>query len=375
MSLLDNYRIDVRSILKKFCIEGAVSEIKAYGSGNINDTFYLKNGNSACPDYLLQKINHHVFKDVPGLTRNIELVTAHLKKKVRLAPGEHTGREVLDLVPTLDHQLFHKDERGHYWRIYIFIPGSRSYDIVPSIPLAYEGGKAFGYFQSFLSDMNPQLLSETIVDFHNIKKRLVDFYEAIKSDPVGRVCLVQQEVAFIREHEQTMGTIYEWGKAGIIPKRIIHNDTKFNNILFGEDDKAICIIDLDTVMPGFAAYDFGDAIRIIINTAAEDELNLDEIQLNVPQFRAYTEGYIEAAGDFLTEQEIESLPFGMALLPYMQGVRFLTDYLNGDTYFKISYPEHNLVRARAQFQLLRKLEEKKAELRQIIDNAVRKQVI
>ena len=370
MNSKSTHNFNIASIMANFCLEGEISEIKTYGSGHINDTFLLTNSNINVPDYLLQRINHHVFKDVPGLTHNIEMVTSHLKKKLLTSLGDERTQKVLSQVPAKDSKLYYKDEEGNYWRIYEFIADSRSYDIVSTEQQAYEGGKAFGYFQSLLSDMDPHLLLETIVDFHNIEKRLSDFYEAMALDVVNRVSSVSAEVLFVKARETNMSVIYQWGREGILPKRITHNDTKFNNILFDANDNAKCIIDLDTVMAGHVAYDFGDAIRTIINTAGEDEPDLEKIQINVPLFKAYSEGYVKEAGDFLTDIEIESLSLGVMLHPYMQGVRFLTDYLQGDTYYKIAYPEHNLVRARAQFQLLSKLEEQSNLLREIIIHAV-----
>ncbi|OOQ59534.1 phosphotransferase enzyme family protein [Mucilaginibacter pedocola] len=369
MSLTGTNTFNITAIVKHFNIAGEIAGAEAFGNGHINDTFWLKNQTSGCPDYLLQRINHHVFKDVPGLIENIRLVTAYLNSKM---PGEDSGKsqKVLKLIDTTDGELFHRDADGNYWRVYLFLAGSRSYDIVLTEQQAYEGGKAFGYFQTLLSDMDPQQLSETIVDFHNIRKRLRDLHKAIVENAAGRVDEVNAEIKFVSEREKSMAVIYDQGCEGLLPKRITHNDTKFNNILFDADDKAECVIDLDTVMPGHVAYDFGDAIRTIINTAAEDEPDLDKIQINIPLFKAYAEGYINEAHAFLTDAEVESLFLGAMLLPYMQGVRFLTDYLQGDTYFKTAYPGHNVVRARAQFKLLTKLEEQATLLRQIIIDTV-----
>ncbi|MCC8423681.1 phosphotransferase enzyme family protein [Mucilaginibacter sp. UR6-11] len=363
---MDTPNFDIAAIALKFQITGGISEVRKYGTGHINDTFLLKNSNAADPDYLLQRINHQVFKDVLGLMENIARVTAHLQSK--LTPG--TNQKLLQLIDTKDGGCFYRDGDNNYWRLYFFIPGSRSYDVAETTRQAYEAGMAFGRFQSTLSDMDPALLSETIVDFHNIQKRLKDFHEAVQVNKASRVSAVSAEIDIITRHEQAMSIINEWGQAGLLPKRITHNDTKLNNVLFDADDNAICVIDLDTVMTGYVAYDFGDAIRTITNTAAEDEPDLEKIQVNTDLFKAYTEGYLKTAGSFLTEKEVESLSWGMLLLPYMQGVRFLTDYLQGDTYFKIEYPDHNLIRAKAQFSLFTKLYEQSPQLRQIITETV-----
>jgi len=363
---MDTHDFDIAAIALKFQITGKNLEVQHYGNGHINDTFLLKNSNKGGPDYLLQRINHHVFKDVTGLMENISRVTAHLKSKL----NPDTTQKILQLIATNDGNAFYQDNNGNYWRLYFFIPGSKSYDVAETARQAYEAGMAFGRFQSMLSDMDPFLLKETIVDFHNIQKRLKDFHEAVQADKAGRVSAVSAEIESITRHEEVMSIINQWGQAGLIPKRITHNDTKLNNVLLDADDRAICVIDLDTVMTGYVAYDFGDAIRTITNTAAEDEPDLEKIQVNTNLFKAYTEGYIKTAGSFLTEKEIESLSWGMLLLPYMQGVRFLTDYLQGDTYFKITYPEHNLIRAKAQFSLFEKLYDLSPQLRQIITDTV-----
>jgi Ser/Thr protein kinase RdoA (MazF antagonist) len=363
---MNTHDFDIAAIALKFQITGEISEVRNYGNGHINDTFLLKNSNAAGPDYLLQRINHHVFKDVLGLMENIARVTAHLQSK--LTPD--SNQKLLQLIDTKDGNTFYLDNDGNYWRLYFFIPGSKSYDLAETARQAYEAGMAFGRFQSMLSDMDPALLSETIVDFHNIQKRLKDFHEALQANTAGRVSAVTAEIETITRHEQAMSIINKWGQAGLLTKRITHNDTKLNNVLLDADDNAICVIDLDTVMTGYVAYDFGDAIRTITNTAAEDEPNLEKIQVNTDLFKAYTEGYIKTAGNFLTDKEVESLSWGMLLLPYMQGVRFLTDYLQGDTYFKINYPDHNLVRAKAQFTLFAKLHEQTPQLQQIINDTV-----
>ncbi|MGZ3873256.1 MAG: phosphotransferase enzyme family protein [Mucilaginibacter sp.] len=370
MNLTGPQSFNISSVVEKFNITGEIAEATAFGNGHINDTFLLKNKDPESPDYLLQRINHQIFRDVPALMNNIHLVTSHLRNKIPSSFTRGGNQKVLNLVPAIDEKLFYKDSDGNYWRVYDFVADTRSYDIVSTTRQAYEGGKAFGHFQTLLSDMDPKQLSETIVDFHNIQKRLADLYTAVKQDAAGRVSSVLTEIGFIKAREQAMSVIYNWGKSGRLPTRITHNDTKFNNILFDADDQVACVIDLDTVMAGYVAYDFGDAIRTIINTAAEDEADLDNIRINLPLFKAYVEGYIHEAGNFLTPVEIESLFLGMMLLPYMQGVRFLTDYLQGDVYFKIAYPAHNLVRTKAQFRLLVNLEEQGELLRNIISETV-----
>ncbi|KAA8485837.1 Ser/Thr protein kinase RdoA (MazF antagonist) [Arcticibacter tournemirensis] len=357
---------DVEGILSHFFIRGKVASITPFGSGHINSTFYVKNTDSNEPDYLLQKINHSVFKDVPGLIGNILLVTSHLKEKLKDVPGADPDKEVLTLVETKSGGFFTKDANGNYWRVYYFIKDTKSYDQVETPKQAFETGKAFGRFQKLLSDLDAEQLCHTIPNFHNIEMRLQQLHDAIDADPKGRVKEVEFIIDFINERAWQMGAVLRAGREGKLPLRIIHYDTKLNNVLLNKNDEVQCVIDLDTVMPGYVAYDFGDAIRTIINTSAEDEKQLDKINLNIPLFKAYTEGYFAEASGFLTENEIESLSHGMVLLPYMQTVRFLTDYIQGDTYYKIHFPGHNLQRSVAQMQLLNRIENEYDVLKGII---------
>jgi hypothetical protein len=354
----------ISDVFSAFTVEGEMATARPFGSGHINDTYRVTTDTGK--NYLLQKINHFVFKDVPGLMNNIVQVTEHLKKKLSNIHGAHPDKEVLTPVAANDGNFYIKDASNNYWRVFIFLNHTKSYDQVLTEKQALEGGKAFGRFQALLSDLDPGLLIDTIPDFHNIESRLANLDKAIAADTAHRLNKLGAEIAFVNERRQAIMRVLEAGRAGLLPQRIIHNDTKFNNVLLDEQDRAQCVIDLDTVMPGYVAYDFGDAIRTIINNAPEDEPDLKLINLNIPLFTAYTKGYMQQAGGFLTEAEVNSLIDGVLLLPYMQGVRFLTDYLNGDTYFKIHSPWHNLQRAKAQFQLVKKLEEAKETLNTII---------
>jgi hypothetical protein len=363
-----NIGYDHANVLSKFCIEGGIAEVTPYGSGHINGTYFVKNSDENAPDYLLQRINNYVFKDIPSLIRNIELVTDHLRKKISLNPDSNPLLEVLTLIPTKDGGYYYQDNDGDYWRIYLYLKNTNSYDIIETAHQAFEGGKAFGRFQSLLSDLDSQLLSETIPNFHNIENRLVKFHQEVEKDSCGLVKDCVPEISFLIERTKEMGTILRMGRDGKIPLRITHNDTKFNNVLLDKNDKAQCVIDLDTVMPGYVAYDFGDAMRTVTNTAAEDEKDLSKINVNVPLFEAYTKGFLKETVTFLTDEELKSLINGVFLLPYMQAVRFLTDFIEGDKYYKIHFEGHNLQRAKAQIQLLRKLEENRSVLEEIINN-------
>jgi hypothetical protein len=306
---------------------------------------------------------------VPALMNNLRYVTNHLKAKLELLPGADIQKEVLTLVKTRNNQLYFKDEHQNYWRMFYFLKDTRSYDQVESTKQAFEGGKAFGRFQYLLSDLDTALIKDTIPDFHHIESRLNKLQIAIDADAQGRLEQVLPEIEFIRQRALEMSEILRLGRAGTLPQRIIHNDTKFNNVLLDSDDKAQCVIDLDTVMPGYVAYDFGDSIRTIINTAAEDEADISQVNLNIPLFEAYTNGYLQQAIGFLTEAEVHSLAKGVLLLPYLQAIRFLTDYLEGDHYYKIHSAGHNLERTRAQLVLVKKIENNQQLLQRIILNA------
>lgn len=356
--------LNFQHIIANFNIEGDILKVKPFGSGHINDTFLVRTSTGGRNEYLLQKINHFVFKDIDGLMKNMSVITSHLKQKIK-DTGD-TEKEVLTLVKCNNGKSYCQDRDGNYWRMTYFLENTRSYDMVTTGRQAYQGGVAFGKFQRLLCDLDPGTLVHTIPDFLNMQKREDDFTEAIKNDVAGRAKKVKTEIDFLLNRADVMKEILKMGKAGLLPLRITHNDTKFNNILFDKDDHVQCVIDLDTVMPGYVAYDFGDAIRSIINTAAEDEKDLDAIQLHIPLFAEFTKGYLSQTIYFLTEQELNSLIKGVLLLPYMQAVRFLTDYLNGDIYYKIQFEEHNLQRTNAQIQLLRMLEAKRTELTDII---------
>nr|WP_199075269.1 aminoglycoside phosphotransferase family protein [Pedobacter sp. ASV19] len=343
-------------ITSKFRCHVDVSTIKPYGSGHINDTYRLKNLAGTEYDYLLQKINNDIFTDVPRLTENMCRVIAHLKSKMDLSGEGDPQKEVMTLVATKAGPYFYEDSNGAYWRMCLFLKDTRSYDVVETEKQAYEGGKAFGKFQAMLSDLSADIMHEVIPDFHNIKKRLQQLSQAIKEDPKDRVRLVSQELETIKKRSESMSFFQEESQQLTLPRRVTHNDTKFNNVLLDLNGNAQCVIDLDTVMAGYVAYDFGDAIRTIVNTAPEDEIELSHIQLNLDLFNAYTKGYMESAASFLNEWELRSLIKGVLLMPYMQAVRFLTDYLNGDKYYKVRSAEHNLQRTRAQLQLLKLLE-------------------
>ncbi|SEK58081.1 phosphotransferase enzyme family protein [Parapedobacter koreensis] len=357
------------ALANKFVIQGDVIDVIPFGSGHINDTYRVRTAQQQARDYLLQRINHRVFGDVPSLMQNIAIVTQQLKRKYEAigGNGRSLADRVLTLIPTHTGLAYHQDSEGNFWRMFILLADTRSYDIVETPQQAREGGRAFGQFQRLLADLDVTLIHEVLPDFHHIGRRLAKLHQAIAADPVNRVRRVEEELMFVKAREKRMHTILQRAAEGQLPLRIIHNDTKFNNVLLDVHDRAQCVIDLDTVMPGYVAYDFGDAIRTIINSAAEDEADLSSITLNIPLFEAYTAGYFEEAHAFLVREEINSLMEGVLLLPYMQAVRFLTDFLEGDHYYKVHHADHNLQRARAQIKLVELLEIHEPELRNSID--------
>jgi thiamine kinase-like enzyme len=354
---------DIAAIISNFKIKGSYQSGMPTGSGHINDSYLIRNAGKGAPDYLLQRINHYVFKDIEGLMNNFLTVTQHIARK-RKAGNEQNI--FLELVPTLEGKWYYQDAEDNYWRVFNYIAGSHSYDIVLDKTIACEGGKAFGMFLKEISDIPIASISETLPDFHNAEKRLEKFYLSVKADPKDRAKDIATELAFVRRRVDEMLEIPHLQKQGLIPVRITHNDTKFNNILFDDSNKAICVVDLDTIMPGSALFDFGDAIRSGANTAAEDEPELNKVSMNIDIFEAYAEGYLESTIDLLTETEINLLAFSARFITFIIGLRFLTDYIDGDTYYRTQYPEHNLVRARVQFKLVESMEQQFDRMRDII---------
>lgn len=340
-------------ILKQFAIDEDMVSAVPFGNGHINDTLKVTNSKGEIK-YILQRINHHIFTNVDMLQNNIFTVTSHIREKLVARGEQDVDRKVLTFIPAKDGKLYHFDGDS-YWRVCLFIPRSKSFEEVTP-QLSYEAGKAFGDFQTMLSDLPVDALGETIPNFHNMEFRLKQFRDAVEANAAGRLEEVKDLVTEIEKRAKDMCIQEELYREGKLKKRTNHCDTKVNNIMFDEEGKVLCVIDLDTVMPGFVLSDIGDFIRTGANTGAEDDENLDNVEVNLEIFEAYTRGYMETAKAFLTPQEIKLLPYGGRLLTYMQTVRFLTDYINGDTYYKIHSPKHNLIRTKAQFKLLLSLE-------------------
>lgn len=336
-----------------FILSSRPVKVVPFGNGHINDSFKVTTEDPARPDYLLQRINHSVFTDVELLQSNIEAVTSHIRGKLKERGEKEIDRKVLRLVFTPGGKTYHFDG-FNYWRMMEFIPGSKSAEILTP-DSARDTGLAFGDFQRMLSDI-PEGIGETIPNFHNMEFRIEQLRQAVADDRAGRAGACREIIEALEQRAEYMCTGERLHRQGKLPKRICHCDTKLNNILFDRDGSILCAIDLDTVMPSFIFSDVGDFMRTGACTAPEDEPDLSKIDFGMDIFRSFTEGYLKAAGGFLTPVEIENIPYAVALFPYMQTVRFLADYLNGDTYYKISYPEHNLVRTKAQLRLLEIIE-------------------
>ena len=347
------------AIASHFVDADAISEVSPLGNGLINDTFKVTMKGEEKPRYVLQHINDKVFTDVEMLQRNIEIVTNHIRAKYEAMGVRDLHRRVLHFLKADNGKTFVKVGEA-YWRVMDFIPDSYTYETVTP-EYAYQAGLSFGDFESLLADLK-EPVGEIIPNFHNIEFRLKQLDEAIAADPVGRMQdpEVQEYVSKIRIHADAMCVGESLYREGKLPKRICHCDTKVNNMLYDKDGNVLCIIDLDTIMPSFVFSDFGDFLRSAANTGAEDDPNLDHIHFNMEIYESFLKGYLEGTKSFLLPIEREHLPYAACLFPYMQAVRFFADYINGDTYYKIRYPEHNLVRTRAQWKLF---EEARKELR------------
>ncbi|MBL7969867.1 MAG: aminoglycoside phosphotransferase family protein [Prolixibacteraceae bacterium] len=354
------------SISDCFLPEGKTKTIVPFGDGLINSTYRVTLKNDI-NEFVLQKINHQIFLDIELLQKNIKLITEHIRHKLQEAGETDLDRKTLTLIPTKNGKLYHFDGEN-YWRMTLLIPDAKTYQVITP-EYAYFAGKAFGHFQAMLSDI-PEPLGETIPDFHNMEFRLKQFRDAVAQNAAGRLSEVGDLVAEIEKRADEMCICEQLYREGKLLKRINHCDTKVNNMLFDEDGKVLCVIDLDTAMPGFVVSDYGDFMRSAGNRGKEDDTNLSNVSFNMEIFKAYTKGYLEEAQNFLTPLEIELLPFGAKLITYMQLTRFLTDYLNGDIYYKINSFTHNLERSRAQLKLLKSIEENYCDMQGFINNLV-----
>lgn len=357
----------LEEIIKNFNIDGEYIGYYLSNDGHINNTFVLEfdDGLGKIKSYLLQLINTNVFKNPDELMENIVGVTEYLRKIV-VDNGGDPERECLNVYFTSDGKPYYRDADGNCWRCYNFITGAHSCQSIDDPETFANAARAFGKFQCLLADYPSETLHETIPNFHNTLSRFADFEKAVSDNISGRADSVRDEIDFVLARRDDAGVLVKLLEKGKLPLRVTHNDTKLNNVMFdNETDEGICVIDLDTVMPGLSLYDFGDSIRFGANTAAEDEKDLSKVSLSLPLYREYTAGYLSTAGQSLTPTEVEYLPFSAKLMTFECGMRFLTDYLNGDTYFRIAYDDHNLDRCRTQFRLVEDMERKMEDMKAI----------
>ena len=351
------------AIASQFCFEGEIASIEALGEGFINDTFVVTTKGDA-PNYILQRKNHLVFPDVPGMMDNIKAVTEHIKMRV-----SDPMRETLTVVPTKSGELY-VEEEGNFWAMALYIADTVTYSRADSLELAYEGGVGIGRFHSLVADFT-EPLNETIKGFHNMRWRFEQWDATLAADPVGRVREVQEEISWIEQRREQMLDLWSRVESGEIPTRVTHNDTKISNILFDKSSgEVLCAIDLDTVMSSTLLNDFGDAIRSYTNTGAEDDRDLESVEMSLDMFRAYAEGYLSEQRSTLSSSEKRWLAFSARYITFEQVLRFLMDYIDGDRYYKIAYADHNLVRTRAQYKLLQSMERQYEAMCDIINSLV-----
>jgi aminoglycoside phosphotransferase (APT) family kinase protein len=355
---------DLNAVVREFKIDGDFAGAAPYGSGHINDTYCATFYQAGVPArFILQRINHNIFKKPFALMENIQRVASHLAAKVEGEPD--SGRRVLTLIPARDGRACHVDAEGNYWRTYRFIEGSRTLETVESTEQAYQAAKAFGHFQKLLVDLSAPRLHDTIPDFHNTPKRFAALQQAIAADVAGRAILAKTEIELALEHESITGVLLNAN----LPERVTHNDTKLNNVMIDNvTGEGICVIDLDTVMPGLAIYDFGDMARSATSPAKEDEQDLSRVTMQFPMFEALVRGYLASAGGFLTKAEKQYIAFSGKLITFEIGIRFLTDYLSGDKYFKVAREGHNLDRCRTQFKLIESMEQQEERMNRLVES-------
>jgi len=356
-------------ISSKFNIPGEILSVKPLGEGFINDTYVIVTENGI-PDYILQRKNKNIFTNIPAMMDNILRVTNHLKNKI-IQQGGDPIRESLTITPTKDGMLYYKDEDNEYWAACQFIDNTVAYQSAGTPELASQGGKGIGKFQKLLADFR-EPLADILPGFHNMRYRFGQWDKILAKDPVGRKKEVGKEIEWIESRRKEMLDFWTKVEEGIIPTRITHNDTKISNILFDLDGNVLCVIDLDTVLSSTCLNDYGDAIRSYANSGQEDDTNLENVKLDLDIFKGYTKGYLSEAISFLEKEEIENLAFAARYITFEQVLRFLMDYIDGDTYYKTKYPEHNLVRARAQYKLLQSMEKQYDKMLEIVNQEISK---
>lgn len=340
----------IKSIFNEFDHQSNYVYHTEINSGHINDTFFIKtDGNK---DYILQRINHLIFRDVPGLVKNKVLISAHIRNKYPNLLEKDLSKKVLSFVKTKNTEFYYHQENEDFWNVMVFIDDSITYEIVKDEEIAYEGGKLLGDFLNLTSDFDSSKLIDVIPNFHDMSFRFSQYASSIQSALKNRLIKAKKYTKIVTELKEEMHILQTLKEAGKIPVRVTHNDTKISNSLFDKDLKGICMIDTDTVMSGIIHYDFGDAIRTICSTAAEDEKDLTKVEFNLEYYKAYKKGFLEKTKESLSETELKYLPLAAKTMIFIMAIRFLTDYLNNDIYYKTNYPEHNLNRAKNQFKLI-----------------------
>lgn len=358
---------NLKKIAGQFQLAGIVKTVEPLGEGFINDTFIIYTEEDS-PKYILQRKNKRVFSPVPAMMENIQKVCDHIKAKVKKAGGDPM-REAMTIIPANDGKLYFLDDEDEYWAVSLFIEDTIAYEAAETPELAYTGGKGIGKFQSLVSDLK-EPLTDILPGFHNIRIRYEQWDAVLKKDPVGRKAKVAEEIGWIESRREEMMDFWKLVENGTIPTRVSHNDTKINNILFDKNGEVLCVIDLDTVLNSTVLNDFGDAIRYYTNTGKEDDTNLNNVSTDMDIFTAFAKGYLEEAGSFLTDKELEYLAFSAKYITYEQVLRFLMDYIDGDNYYKIKSEDHNLVRTRAQYKLLTSIEEQLDTMKNVVKSLV-----
>jgi hypothetical protein len=355
-------QLQAASAARQFQIDGEFSSATPYGSGHINDTYCAVFLHAGVPSrFILQRINTGIFRNPAALMENIQRVTSHLAAQLSGEPD--SDRRVLTLIPARDGRVWHEDAEGGDWRVYRFIERARTFDTIASTEQAFQAARAFGLFQKMLVDMPLPRLHSTIPDFHHTPKRFMAFARALAADTAGRAILVKPEIEFAFARQSMASVLLDAN----LPERITHNDTKFNNVMFDDaTGEGICVVDLDTVMPGLALYDFGDMVRSATSPADEDEQDLSRVSMQFPMYEALVRGYLSSAGSFLTNGEKQHLAFAGKLIAFEQGIRFLTDYLAGDVYYKVHRAGHNLDRCRTQFKLVESIEQQEERMNRLV---------
>jgi aminoglycoside phosphotransferase (APT) family kinase protein len=359
----------LQEISKQFQIYGEILHAETFKIGHINETYsatYDQGGMRL--RYIHQKINKNVFRNPPAVMKNVVRVTFHIRRRLEAENARDITRRSLILIPTRDGQSYYHNRGGEYWRTFVFIEGVETFEAVQSPAQAFQAGRAFGEFQNYLVDLPGGRLTETIPNFHNTRKRFTALQQAIQKDRYNRAAEAKPEIEFALQHEDLVDVILNAMAKGAIPERITHNDTKFNNVMLDTvTGEAKCVVDLDTVMPGCVLYDFGDMVRTTTSPTLEDEPDLSKVRMHMPIFRELARGYLSTAGSFLTKAEKSLMAFSGKLITFEIGIRFLTDFLSGDTYFRIHRPSHNLDRCRTQFKLVESIEQQEEAMQKFVD--------